>query len=468
MSLVAVLSLLGLAAAPAATLAISALLGWVSMQISGQILEWDVQLFRLVNGWSRPEITRLILLLLNDPGIDYVAIITPCLIYVWLKRLRDTPGAILALTAALVLGSLTIQFTQQFGLRERPFVRILDANIDEEWRKIWLLFPTFPSGHLRETVGLAMVLGYFWPASRWPAAIYSFIVAFTRLYLGAHYPTDIAAGAFIGALDGFTALFIVNRLGWLLGLARNINWLRSLYTYLVVPGVPGGWSQDPVLARILRLILLLGALIGGSFLGGLAINFSGLRIIYDLMRNFDNSVAHPLLLRFDASNAGVVYQAFGNGQYIYPALGVLIMLLAIAKGWRELARAILVILLSVILIVSIATVLGIRFDRPLPYSELTNQLTPEWRLAWASPAAFPQQHVMMVAALSTALGYFSRPLLPVAYAYPLAVAGALLYFGAAWPMDIVVSLLVGQGVARYAIFFGLNIMRASDQKPGRV
>ncbi|MDP2728255.1 MAG: hypothetical protein Q8P59_12015, partial [Dehalococcoidia bacterium] len=63
-ALEAFLSLVGLFAAPAATLAISTLLGWTSLRISGQLLDWDSQLYLFVNGWSRPEVTRIILLLL--------------------------------------------------------------------------------------------------------------------------------------------------------------------------------------------------------------------------------------------------------------------------------------------------------------------------------------------------------------------------------------------------------------------
>src|SRR3972149_4277173 len=87
----AFLSLMGMAASPAATLAISALLGGAALQISGQTLEWDSQFYLLINSWSRSEVTGLILLLLNDPGIDYVAIIVPILVYVWLRRRRETP-----------------------------------------------------------------------------------------------------------------------------------------------------------------------------------------------------------------------------------------------------------------------------------------------------------------------------------------------------------------------------------------
>ncbi|MDP2953567.1 MAG: phosphatase PAP2 family protein, partial [Chloroflexota bacterium] len=360
-------------------------------------------------------------------GIDYVALIAPCLLYVWLRRKWDAPWAIMAVVIALVMGSLTIPYTQQFGLRERPFVHITGAIIDEDWRKIWMLFPTFPSGHLRETVGLAMVLGYFWPASRWPVAFYALIVAFTRLYLGAHYPSDVAAGGFIGVMDGFVAVFTVNRLDWFVRLAGGLGWMKRAYRYVFLPRSPGRWSQDPWPARAIRLAVFLGALVGGAYLGGWAVNFKGLRIIHDLMRNFDNSVTNPLLQRFDPQWAEGLYQALGNGQVIYPVLALLAVLAAARRGWRELGRGALVVALTGLLVYSLLEVLGTRFDRALPYAQLENRLPQEWLLPWASLTAFPERHILVVAALAAALGHFTRPLLPVVYAYLLAVAADLLY-----------------------------------------
>ena len=58
--------------------------------------------------------------------------------------------------------------------------------------------PSFPSGHAATAVVGALGLSLAWPRRRaafW--AIAALIIA-SRLYLGVHYPIDVAAGVLVG------------------------------------------------------------------------------------------------------------------------------------------------------------------------------------------------------------------------------------------------------------------------------
>ena len=91
--------------------------------------------------------------------------------------------------------------------RERPYV--LDPDFQ-------LIVPpendySFPSGHT--AISFAAASALFFARSRlWiPASVVAALIAFSRLYLYVHFPSDVLAGCLIGILCGFLAWLIVGR-----------------------------------------------------------------------------------------------------------------------------------------------------------------------------------------------------------------------------------------------------------------
>jgi undecaprenyl-diphosphatase len=65
---------------------------------------------------------------------------------------------------------------------------------------------SFPSGHAASAVAGAMAVSRMWPAGRlawWTLAI---LMAYSRIYLGHHYPLDIIGGSILG---GAIALWVL-------------------------------------------------------------------------------------------------------------------------------------------------------------------------------------------------------------------------------------------------------------------
>lgn len=76
-------------------------------------------------------------------------------------------------------------------------------------------FASFPSGHATTALALAACVACVWPRARVAAFTLGAWIAATRFFVGAHYVSDVVAGAILGA--GFTyvvrAWFAAN--GWL-------------------------------------------------------------------------------------------------------------------------------------------------------------------------------------------------------------------------------------------------------------
>ena len=72
---------------------------------------------------------------------------------------------------------------------------------------------SFPSGHSRCAVECSIAI--FANNKKWgiAAIVVAVLTCLSRMYLYVHYPTDVLAGAVLGVIDGFIAIFIVKKIG---------------------------------------------------------------------------------------------------------------------------------------------------------------------------------------------------------------------------------------------------------------
>ncbi len=71
--------------------------------------------------------------------------------------------------------------------------------------QLYMSFTSFPSGHSATAFALAIsliLISPWWRKQWWQAFVLAWIIGYSRIYLGQHFPMDVYWGALLGILSG--------------------------------------------------------------------------------------------------------------------------------------------------------------------------------------------------------------------------------------------------------------------------
>ncbi|MDD5058442.1 MAG: phosphatase PAP2 family protein [Sideroxydans sp.] len=165
-----------------------------------QISRWDAELCAFCNRRSRNFTVRNVFRVVSrlGDGAFWYALMAALL----LQYQSAAMHAVLHMLAAGLVGTLIYKFIKGKTLRPRPFNvypdiicagRVLDQF-------------SFPSGHTLHAVSFSIIAVAYFPALFWLVAPFAFLVALSRPILGLHYPSDVLAGAGLGAVIAVVSL----------------------------------------------------------------------------------------------------------------------------------------------------------------------------------------------------------------------------------------------------------------------
>jgi len=167
-----------------------------------QIIQFDHNLFHYINGnlsnsffdWFMPFVTN------QNNWILPLLVLIYWLLFRGEKRGRIT--FVILIVTVVLIDAVSAQIIKPMIGRIRPSHAIPEM--------INLLVPpggkfSFVSNHSANAFGLSVILGYFYPPWKWKVTGLAFIIAFSRVYVGVHYPADV----FFGALFGYGTAWVI-------------------------------------------------------------------------------------------------------------------------------------------------------------------------------------------------------------------------------------------------------------------
>ncbi|MBI5525523.1 MAG: phosphatase PAP2 family protein [Deltaproteobacteria bacterium] len=176
------------------------------------LLDLDRAAALALNGMSGGSFPDAVVGVLTYAGHGVVAFLLSFPVIIW----RNKSGRIRALVAcisAMAVGGLLVQAAKLAVPRPRPAADgVIEARIND--LSGGLRTRSFPSGHAQTAFGAAtVVLAESGAAAGAVAFGIALLVGLSRVYLGAHFPSDVLAGAFLGVVIGWLAVYIAGRMG---------------------------------------------------------------------------------------------------------------------------------------------------------------------------------------------------------------------------------------------------------------
>lgn len=177
---------------------------------------WDINTVHQINSWDGKFIRNYNKVISRSEPYLAVGVPVAMALAAWIKDDRDL------LKDALYVGtSVASAFVVTYGVkylvgRDRPYERYPDRvhpySVENS--------PSFPSGHTATAFALATSLSIRYP--KWyviaPSALWACSVGISRMNEGVHYPSDVLAGAAIGAGFAVANIYINRWLNkWLFG-----------------------------------------------------------------------------------------------------------------------------------------------------------------------------------------------------------------------------------------------------------
>jgi len=171
-------------------------------QLWGLLRGVDQSIFLRINqSWTHPWLDSFFPWL-TDLDRNRVALwgALPVALAWWLyaRRGRAVKVLLAMVLAVGVCDAVAYRFIKPMVKRSRP----TEAGVSVTLRTLRPGSYGFPSNHACNTFAGATVLGLAEPPLLWPGLAVAALVAYSRVYVGVHFPADVAAGAVLGLMVG--------------------------------------------------------------------------------------------------------------------------------------------------------------------------------------------------------------------------------------------------------------------------
>ena len=192
----------------------------------------DQTLFHLINEqWTSPALD-LFMAAISNIEIWKPFIVVLVLYVIFFRGFKGRALVFCCLLALLISSALMVRTLKSAVDRRRPkqVERVRMVELQKARPEFLTLFekptirysnekdrkasgPSFPSGHVANNISIAVILTFFFRRWGWLYFFVAGAIGYSRIYLAAHWPSDVLATIFLAAGETLLVLALVE-MGW--------------------------------------------------------------------------------------------------------------------------------------------------------------------------------------------------------------------------------------------------------------
>ena len=167
----------------------------------------DTALFHFINASLSNPVFDVVMPFLTDLNKSRIVLVIVATLLLWMiirgnKSVRL--AAILLIVTIIFSDQINSSVIKFLWLRQRPCRILHDVHLLVSCGSGY----SFPSSHAVNNFAGALILAFFLPRAKWWFFGLAATIAFSRVYVGVHYPSDIIGGAVIGLMCAGCVLLV--------------------------------------------------------------------------------------------------------------------------------------------------------------------------------------------------------------------------------------------------------------------